>query len=154
MNFGKLRRRKEGVFEFHIATKTPQRITLRITLADEAGNRSKPEDFSFEAIAIAILQVSPTSLSFSGDQPLTWSATVDASWVRLSVTQGMLAPGTSSNINVLRALPPVGYHARPGDEAVPLRPHFLVPGGGHRGLRRQQVGYDLLALKALAFGHG
>jgi hypothetical protein len=39
----------EGVFTFTIATNTPQQVTLRLTLIDEAGNRSEPEEFSFVA---------------------------------------------------------------------------------------------------------
>ncbi len=49
----------EGVFMFTIATTTPQQVTLRLTLIDEAGNRSEPKEFSFAARgALADLVVS------------------------------------------------------------------------------------------------
>ncbi len=41
---------KEGFFVFQLATKTPQRVRLLLTLTDTAGNRSPPKEFSFEAI--------------------------------------------------------------------------------------------------------
>jgi len=41
---------KEGVFEFQIATQTPQRVVLQVVLVDEAGNRSTPKEFWFEAV--------------------------------------------------------------------------------------------------------
>lgn len=43
----------EGAFAFQIATRTAQRVTLRVTLTDEAGNKSAPKDFSFTAVAVA-----------------------------------------------------------------------------------------------------
>jgi len=118
---------KEGVFEFQIATKTPQQATLRVVLADEAGNRSQPGEFSFEAVGPGqppppaqnpVLQVSPMSLSFSttqgginpapqsltianvGGSPLSWSAMADASWLTLSLTQGTLAASAQVEVKV------------------------------------------------------
>ncbi len=97
---------KEGVFEFEIATTTPQSVTLRVTLVDEAGNRSQPKEFSFEAVGTgAILHVTPTSLTFSeqvgrtppsqtvqitniGTGMLNWSASADQPWIELSPTRG------------------------------------------------------------------
>jgi nitrous oxidase accessory protein NosD len=86
-------------------------VVLRVTLVDEAGNRSQPQEFSFEAIGIgAILQVSPTSLSFSsevgrnpasqtvqitnaGTGTLNWNATADQPWINLNPASGT-APST------------------------------------------------------------
>jgi WD40 repeat protein len=101
---------KEGAFEFTLATKVPQRVTLRLTLIDEAGNRSQPKDFSFEAVA-PILQVTPTSLRFSeqvGRTPasqtiqitnagrggtISWTASADRPWITLMPARGV-APAT------------------------------------------------------------
>lgn len=112
---------KEGVIEFRISTKTPQRVVLRAVLVDEAGNRSAPWEFSFEAIdparAGAILQVSPTSLSFSsevgrtppsqiiqiinaGRGVLTWSATADQSWIILTPSSGTAPSTVTVSVNV------------------------------------------------------
>ena len=50
---------KEGVFTFTISTMTPQEVTLRLILVDEAGNRSEPKEFSFVALGtLADLAVS------------------------------------------------------------------------------------------------
>nr|BAL58742.1 hypothetical protein HGMM_OP2C290 [Candidatus Acetothermum autotrophicum] len=102
---------KEGVFEFQIATQTPQQATLRVILVDEAGNRSQPTEFSFEAVgAGAILQVSPTSLSFNseigripptqtlqitnaGIGTMSWDASADQPWISLNPMSG-IAPST------------------------------------------------------------
>lgn len=105
----KVKGAKEGVFEFTLATKVPQRVTLRLTLVDEAGNHSQPKDFSFEAVA-PILQVTPTSLSFSeqvgrtppsqtiqitnaGRGTISWTASADQPWISLTPTSGV-APAT------------------------------------------------------------
>jgi YVTN family beta-propeller protein len=114
---------KEGSFEFEISTTTPQSVTLRVTLIDEANNRSQPKEFSFEAVGTgAILQVSPTSLNFSsevgrtppsqtiqitnaGSGTLSWSANADQPWIELSPSRG-IAPSIltvslkSSNLEV------------------------------------------------------
>jgi hypothetical protein len=114
---------KEGSFEFEISTTTPQSVTLRVTLIDEANNRSQPKEFSFEAVGTgAILQVSPTSLNFSsevgrtppsqtiqitnaGSGTLSWSANADQPWIDLSPSRG-IAPSIltvslkSSNLEV------------------------------------------------------
>jgi parallel beta-helix repeat protein len=108
---------KEGVFEFQIATQTPQRVVLQVVLVDEAGNRSTPKEFWFEAVKPGqppsqqpVLQVSPTTLSFSGEVgrtppsqivqitnagsgTLNWSASADQSWISLSPASGT-APAT------------------------------------------------------------
>jgi len=106
----KVKGAKEGVIEFQISTKTPQRVVLRAVLVDEAGNRSAPWEFAFEAVGPAILRVSPTSLSFSsevgrnpasqtvqitnaGSGTLSWSASADQPWIGLSPTSGT-APST------------------------------------------------------------
>ena len=39
-----------GVIEFQIAATVPQQATLEVRLEDEAGNRSEPKRFSFEAV--------------------------------------------------------------------------------------------------------
>ncbi len=106
---------KEGVFEFALATKVPQRMTLRLTLVDEAGNRSQPKDFSFEAVA-PILRVTPTSLSFSeqvghtpvsqtiqitnaGRGTINWIASADQPWIGLSPQQGVAPATVTVSIN-------------------------------------------------------
>jgi len=116
---------REGVFEFTLSTTTAQQVTLRVTLVDEAGNRSQPKEFSFEAVRLGqpppqkpVLQVSPASLSFSatqggvnpapqsltianvGGSSLNWSATADASWLTLSLTQGTLAASAQVEVKV------------------------------------------------------
>lgn len=118
---------KEGVFEFQIATKTPQQATLRVILIDEAGNRSQPKEFSFGAIGPGqppppaqnpMLQVNPTSLNFRGQEsgdnplpqmvkisneggsPLEWIAQIDVNWISLSATHGSLAPKESWQLQV------------------------------------------------------
>jgi len=112
-----LRGTKEGVFEFTLSTTTAQQVVLRVTLVDEAGNRSQPQEFSFEAIGIgAILQVSPTSLSFSsevgrnppsqtiqitnaGSGTLSWSASADQPWIGLNPSSGMAPSIVTVSIN-------------------------------------------------------
>jgi len=106
----KVKGAKEGVIEFQISTKTPQRVVLRAVLVDEAGNRSAPWEFAFEAVGPAILRVSPTSLSFSsevgrnpasqtvqitnaGTGTLNWNATADQPWINLNPASGT-APST------------------------------------------------------------
>ncbi|MBI1742230.1 BACON domain-containing protein [Candidatus Acetothermia bacterium] len=112
---------KEGAFEFQLSTRTPQRVTLRVTLTDEAGNKSAPKDFSFEAKALLqpALKVSPLSLSFqaavggfapanqsltitnAGDAPLSWRAQADSNWLTLSRTSGgPLAPNATESVMV------------------------------------------------------
>jgi hypothetical protein len=112
-----LRGTKEGVFEFTLSTTTAQQVVLRVTLVDEAGNRSQPQEFSFEAIGTgAILQVSPTSLSFSsevgrnppsqtiqitnaGSGTLSWSASADQPWIGLNPSSGMAPSIVTVSIN-------------------------------------------------------
>nr|BAL58745.1 surface antigen gene [Candidatus Acetothermum autotrophicum] len=118
---------KEGVFEFQIATQTPQQATLRVILVDEAGNHSQPKEFSFEAVGLGqppplaqppVLQVNPTSLNFRGQEsggnplpqmvkisneggsPLEWVAQIDVNWISLSATHGSLAPKESWQLQV------------------------------------------------------
>nr|BAL58748.1 hypothetical protein HGMM_OP2C296 [Candidatus Acetothermum autotrophicum] len=118
----KVKGAKEGVVEFQLATKTPQRVILRAVLVDEAGNRSAPWEFAFDAIdptrAGAILQVSPTSLSFSaevgrnppsqtiqianaGRGTLSWSASADQAWISLNPTSGTAPSTVMVSINVV-----------------------------------------------------
>lgn len=111
----KVKGAKEGVFEFALATRVPQRVTLKLTLVDEAGNRSQPKDFSFEAVA-PILQVTPTSLSFSeqvgrtpasqtiqiinaGRGTINWTASVDQPWISLSPSMGVAPATVTVSIN-------------------------------------------------------
>lgn len=122
---------KEGIIEFQIATKMPQQVVLRTILIDEAGNRSAPWEFSFEAVKPGqppplaqnpVLQVMPTTLSFIGEarrNPLSqtlqitnagtgtliWSASADQFWISLSPSSGT-APSTitvSVNATLLTA---------------------------------------------------
>ena len=117
-----LRGLTEGVFEFQIATNTPQRATYEVTLLDAAGNRSEPERFSFEAIGRPRLEVQPHELSFEGmegrpnpaPQTLTianagegllqWQATADVDWILLGATEGTLMPGRSTELRVFASL--------------------------------------------------
>lgn len=39
---------KAGAFRFYVWLNTPQRVTLRVTLVDRAGNASEPVEFTFE----------------------------------------------------------------------------------------------------------
>jgi len=41
---------KEGFFVFQLAAKNPQKVVLQLTLIDETGHRSQPQEFSFEVI--------------------------------------------------------------------------------------------------------
>lgn len=122
---------KEGIIEFQLVTKTPQQVMLRAVLIDEAGNRSAPWEFSFEAVRPGqslppsqnpVLQVMPSTLSFIGEArrnppsqtlqitntgtgTLVWSASADQFWISLSPSGGT-APSTitvSVNATLLTA---------------------------------------------------
>lgn len=104
---------REGYIPFTISATAAQQVRIRVTLTDAAGNGSQPKEFSFEAVSVttgAILQVSPTSLSFSsevgrnppsqtlqitntGTGTLAWNASADQSWIGLSSNSGT-APAT------------------------------------------------------------
>jgi hypothetical protein len=115
---------QEGAFEFQISTKTPQRVVLRAVLVDEAGNKSAPWEFSFEAIRPGqlpppqnpMLQVIPTTLSFigevgrnlpsqtiqitsAGSGTLNWSASADQSWISLSPSSGTTPSTLTVSVN-------------------------------------------------------
>ena len=110
--------RTEGAFAFEIATVVAQRVTLAVTLTDEAGQTSQPVEFSFEAVPIAILRVTPESLSATGmvgvgeipaqefeianigSGTLSWSALTDAPWLTLAPDTGELAAGESVRVTV------------------------------------------------------
>ncbi len=109
---------KEGVFSFEIATATAQRVTLSVTLTDEAGQASQPVEFSFEAVAVPILRVTPESLSATGmvgvgeipaqefeitnagSGTLSWAALTDAAWLTIAPDAGELAAGESVRVTV------------------------------------------------------
>jgi WD40 repeat protein len=139
-----LRGTKEGVFEFTLSTTTAQQVVLRVTLVDEAGNRSQPQEFSFEAIGIgAILQVSPTSLSFSsevgrnppsqtiqitnaGSGTLSWSASADQPWIGLNPSSGMAPSTVTVSISAASILAAAGSYSgqitvsAPGAQGSPV----------------------------------
>ena len=48
----KVKGQTQGIFQFFVFSAIPQKVTLRVTLIDEAGNKSKAEDFSFEAVTL------------------------------------------------------------------------------------------------------
>ncbi len=107
---------KEGVFAFEIATTIAQTVTLSVILTDEAGQASSPVEFSFEAVPVAILRVTPESLSTQGmagvgeippqeieianvgSGPLSWTALTDAPWLTITPDAGELAAGESIRI--------------------------------------------------------
>jgi hypothetical protein len=143
---------KEGVFEFQIATKTPQQATLRVVLVDEAGNRSQPGEFSFEAVGPGqppppaqnpVLQVSPMSLSFSsevgrnppsqtiriinaGTGTLNWSASADRSWISLNPSSGTAPSTVTVSISAASILAAAGSYSgqitvsAPGAQGSPV----------------------------------
>jgi hypothetical protein len=113
----KVKGAKEGVIEFQISTKTPQRVVLRAVLVDEAGNRSAPWEFAFEAVGPAILRVSPTNLSFSSEEgrdppsqmvqvtnvgggTLIWSASADQPWIKVSPSSGATPSTVAVSVSV------------------------------------------------------
>jgi outer membrane protein assembly factor BamB/subtilisin family serine protease len=110
--------RKTGAFAFEIATNVSQRVTLSVTLTDEANQTSQPVAFSFEALPVPILHVSPERLSQQGmaglgDLPpvelelanagsgmLTWTALTDASWLTVTPDGGEIAAGETSHLTI------------------------------------------------------
>jgi hypothetical protein len=48
----KIKGQTSGSFPFFVFSKIPQRVRLRLTLIDEAGNQSIPVEFSFEAVML------------------------------------------------------------------------------------------------------
>jgi outer membrane protein assembly factor BamB/subtilisin family serine protease len=151
--------RTEGVFSFEIATTLVQRVTLSVTLTDEAGQTSPPKEFSFEAIAVPVLRVTPQSLSAqgmagvgelspqqleianAGSEKLSWTALTDASWLTVTPNSGEIAAGESTSVTVKAdnaALPAGRYRAlimigAPGAENSPQWVRFgleLTPAGG------------------------
>ncbi len=109
---------KEGAFSFEIATATAQTAALSVTLTDEAGQTSQPIEFSFEAVPVAILRVTPESLSATGmvgvgeipaqeieiantgSGALSWTALADATWLTVTPDTGELAAGESVRVTV------------------------------------------------------
>ncbi len=107
---------KEGVFAFEIATTIAQTVTLSMILTDEAGQASSPLEFSFEAVPVAILRVTPESLSSQGmagvgeipaqeleianvgSSSLSWTALSDAPWLTIIPDAGELAAGESTRV--------------------------------------------------------
>jgi outer membrane protein assembly factor BamB/subtilisin family serine protease len=151
--------RTEGVFSFEIATTLAQRVTLSVTLTDEAGQTSPSKEFSFEAIAVPVLRVTPQSLSAqgmagvgelspqqfeianAGSGKLSWTALTDASWLTVTPDAGEIAAGESAVVTVKAdnmALAAGRYRAlimirAPGAENSPQWVRFgleLTPAGG------------------------
>lgn len=150
---------KEGVFSFEIATATAQRVTLSVTLTDEVGQASTPVEFSFEAVPVPILRVTPENLSAqgmagvgevpaqeleianAGSGALAWSAIADATWLTVTPDAGELAAGESVRVTVKADNTALGagrYRAlimirAPGAENSPQWVRFgleLTPAGG------------------------
>lgn len=48
----KVRGQTSGSFPFFVFSKIPQKVRLRLTLIDEAGNQSLPVEFGFEAVML------------------------------------------------------------------------------------------------------
>ena len=48
----KVKGKTEGSFDFFIFSKIAQRVTLQVTLQDEAGNTSFPKEFTFDALSL------------------------------------------------------------------------------------------------------
>jgi YVTN family beta-propeller protein len=109
----------EGSFVFRIATTIPQRVRLRVTLVDAAGNKSTPREFGFVAEAIpAMLQVTPSRLAFSGKAgqanpsaqsleirnagagTMSWSIATDAPWLSVTPLRGDVVAGQSQRLEV------------------------------------------------------
>lgn len=108
----------EGAFAFEIATSIAQRVTLSVTLTDEAGQASQPVEFSFEALPVPVLRVSPERLSQTGmagmgelppvdleisnvgSGTLTWTALTDALWLTITPEGGEIAAGETSHLAV------------------------------------------------------
>ncbi|GBC76207.1 Desiccation/radiation resistance protein [bacterium HR07] len=151
--------RTEGAFAFEIATAVAQRVTLSVTLTDEAGQTSPPVEFSFEAVAVPILRVTPENLTQKGmagvgEMPtqeleianagsgtLAWAALTDAPWLSIAPDAGELAAGESVRVTVKAdntVLSAGRYRAlimvrAPGAENSPQWVRFgleLTPAGG------------------------
>jgi outer membrane protein assembly factor BamB/subtilisin family serine protease len=150
---------REGVFPFEIATATAQAVTLSVTLTDEAGQASQPAEFSFEAVPVPVLRVTPESLSVAGmagvgeipaqeleianagSGTLSWTALTDATWLTITPDAGELAAGESTRVTVKADNTVLGagrYRAlimirAPGAENSPQWVRFgleLTPAGG------------------------
>lgn len=120
--------RKEGAFPFEIATTVSQHVTLSVTLIDEAGQTSQPVAFSFEALLVPVLRVSPERLnqqgiaglgqlppleieiSNVGSGLLTWTALTDAPWLTISPQAGETVAGEKSLLTATAA----NVHLRAG----------------------------------------
>jgi YVTN family beta-propeller protein len=113
------RGKTEGSFSFRLATTIPQRVRLKVTLLDAAGNKSTPREFGFVAEAIpATLQVTPSRLAFSGKArqanpsaqtieirnsgagTMSWSISVDGPWLSVAPLRGDIVAGQSQRVEV------------------------------------------------------
>ena len=140
LNLQQFKGLKEGVFTFTISTMTPQEVTLRLILVDEADNRSEPEEFSFVALGtladlVVSLKQAPSQV-FIGDAlevqaVITNQGAVDTGPFRIglylspdakvspenlrlaSSKVSNLAPGTSTT-EALQATIPEDLFQRPG----------------------------------------
>ncbi|MCS6936583.1 MAG: PQQ-binding-like beta-propeller repeat protein [Candidatus Bipolaricaulota bacterium] len=154
-----LRGRREGAFPFEIKTSLPQRVTLRVQLTDEGGRTSAPREFSFDAVALPVLRVSPERLSQSGlagvgelppltlevrndgGSALSWNARTDLPWLRLAPIEGRVGPNERQAVTVQAnhtALKPGRYRGlimirAPGAQNSPQWVPFVLelkPAGG------------------------
>lgn len=115
--------RTRGRFFFRMLVTQPQRVTLRLILADAAGNRSPPKDKTFKAVGESpqpqpMLQVEPSTLRFqavqgrpepdpqtleitnAGGEVLNWTASTDAAWLHMRPDRGTLSAGESRSVAV------------------------------------------------------
>jgi outer membrane protein assembly factor BamB len=151
--------RTESAFAFEIATKVSQRVTLSVTLTDEAGQASQPVEFSFESLPVSVLRVSPDRLeqqgmaglgelpplkieiSNGGSGMLKWTALTDAPWLTISPEAGETVAGEKSLLTVTagNAHLGAGLHRAlvmiraPGAQNSPQWVRFLLeltPAGG------------------------
>jgi len=89
----KVKGQKEGAFQFIIATKTPQQVTLKVTLTDEAGNESEPKEFSFEAIAVGPPPPPPSLFGYIVGESILHIVDLSANRVIESITAPFDSPG-------------------------------------------------------------
>lgn len=143
--------RTEGAFAFEIALAAPQRVTLAVTLTDEANQTSSPRELSFEAMAASVLAVSPDRLNQSslagvgeplistievrntGGGTLFWSALADAPWLQLRPSEGRAGAGEAQRLEVQASkdLQPGRYRAlilirAPGAQGSPKWIRFAL----------------------------
>jgi ABC-type amino acid transport substrate-binding protein len=51
--------KQQGSFDFFISSIVPQQVTLRVTITDDQGRKSPPQDFSFTVVPAANMPTMP-----------------------------------------------------------------------------------------------